>query len=50
MIGAGKSSLATILGEELQVPVYYESVEDNPVLPLFYKDPNKYALDRKSVV
>ena len=43
MIGAGKSSLATILGEELQVPVYYESVEDNPVLPLFYKDPNKYA-------
>ena len=36
MIGAGKSSLAKILGEELGTDVFYESVEDNPILPLFY--------------
>ena len=36
MIGAGKSSLAKILGEELGVDVFYESVDDNPILPLFY--------------
>lgn len=43
MIGSGKSTLSTILGNVLDVPVFYESVDDNPVLPLFYKDPNKYA-------
>lgn len=36
MIGAGKSSLAKLLGEELGTEVFYESVEDNPILPLFY--------------
>lgn len=36
MIGAGKSSLAKILGEEFGTEVFYESVEDNPILPLFY--------------
>ena len=36
MIGAGKSSLAKILGEELKTEVFYESVDDNPILPLFY--------------
>ena len=36
MIGAGKSSLAKILGEELGTEVFYESVDDNPILPLFY--------------
>lgn len=36
MIGAGKSSLARLLGEHLGSKVFYESVEDNPVLPLFY--------------
>ena len=36
MIGAGKSSLAAILGEELGVNVYYENVDHNPILPLFY--------------
>lgn len=42
-IGSGKSSLASMLGKELGTEVFYESVEDNPVLPLFYKDPSKYA-------
>lgn len=36
MIGAGKSSLAKLLGEELGTEVFYESVDDNPILPLFY--------------
>lgn len=36
MIGAGKSSLAKILGEEFGTEVFYESVDDNPILPLFY--------------
>lgn len=38
MIGAGKSTLATALGEELDVPVHYEPVSDNPYLEDFYKD------------
>ena len=36
MIGAGKSSLATMIGEHYGSKVFYESVEDNPILPLFY--------------
>ncbi|SES85923.1 deoxynucleoside kinase [[Clostridium] polysaccharolyticum] len=36
MIGAGKSSLAKLLGEHLGSEVFYESVDDNPILPLFY--------------
>lgn len=36
MIGAGKSSLAAILGEHFGTDVFYESVDDNPILPLFY--------------
>lgn len=36
MIGAGKSSLAKIIGEHFGTDVFYESVEDNPILPLFY--------------
>lgn len=42
-IGAGKSSLTAMLAEHLKSEAYYESVEDNEVLPLFYQDPNKYA-------
>lgn len=42
-IGAGKSSLTKMLAEELGAEAFYESVEDNQVLPLFYRDPQKYA-------
>ena len=42
-IGAGKSSLAKALGEHFGTEVFYESVDDNPVLDLYYKDPQKYA-------
>lgn len=37
IIGSGKSSLTEILSRELGSIPFYEPVEDNPVLPLFYK-------------
>lgn len=42
-IGAGKSSLTAMIAEHLNSEAFYESVDDNEVLPLFYQDPNKYA-------
>lgn len=42
-IGAGKSSLAKALGQHLGTEVYYEAVDNNPVLDLYYQDPKKYA-------
>lgn len=42
-IGAGKSSLTETLAEELNTQAFYESVDDNKVLPLFYENPQKYA-------
>lgn len=42
-IGAGKSSLAKALGEHLGTEVFYEAVDINPVLDLYYQDPKKYA-------
>lgn len=42
-IGAGKSTLAEIMSKELGTKAFYESVDDNEVLPLFYEDPQKYA-------
>jgi deoxyadenosine/deoxycytidine kinase len=38
MIGLGKSSVAEILGEHFKSDVFYESVDDNPILPLFYSE------------
>ena len=43
MIGAGKSTLATALGKHLDLPVYYEPVEDNEYLADFYRDTQRYA-------
>lgn len=37
VIGSGKSSLTKILSDELKTTPFFEPVEDNPVLPLFYK-------------
>ncbi|MBF7057741.1 deoxynucleoside kinase [Weissella confusa] len=42
-IGAGKTSLTTMLAEHLGSEAFYESVDDNPILPLFYENPKKYA-------
>jgi len=43
LIGAGKTTLATALGEHLGLPVYYEPVQDNEYLADFYRDPKTYA-------
>ena len=43
MIGAGKSTLATALGEHLGIDVYYEPVTDNEYLADFYRDTLKYS-------
>ena len=42
-IGAGKTSLPHLLAQHLDKPAFYESVEDNEILPLFYKNPKKYG-------
>lgn len=42
-IGAGKSSLTEMIANHLGSEAFYESVDNNEVLPLFYADPNKYA-------
>lgn len=44
-IGSGKTELATLLGDLLETPVFYEPVkqEENPILPLYYSDQKKYG-------
>jgi deoxyguanosine kinase len=41
-IGVGKTSLTTLLAEELEARLILERAEDNPFLPDFYKDPVRY--------
>ena len=36
MIGAGKTSVAKLLGDELGSDVFFEEVDNNPLLELFY--------------
>lgn len=38
MIGLGKTSVADLLGAHFGTEVFYESVDDNPILPLFYSE------------
>lgn len=47
IIGSGKSSLTEILSNELKSQPFYEPVDDNPVLPLFYKGNELAAAKRK---
>ena len=42
-IGAGKTTLANMLGETLQANVVVEQFEENPFLKDFYRDPDRYA-------
>lgn len=42
-IGVGKSSLATLLAEELGATTLLEEAESNPFLPKFYEDARKHA-------
>lgn len=43
LIGAGKTTLASALAKELNVPVFFEPVETNEYLADFYRDTSKYA-------
>ena len=42
-IGSGKTSLAKMLGEDMKASLILEEFADNPFLPKFYKNPEKYA-------
>lgn len=48
IIGSGKSSLTQILAQELGTKPFFEPVEDNPVLPLFYKG-NELAAKKRQM-
>ncbi|MBM7544455.1 deoxynucleoside kinase [Periweissella beninensis] len=43
MIGVGKTTLTGLIAEHFGTQAFYEPVGENPVLPLFYKDPKQYA-------
>lgn len=42
-IGAGKTTFAEMLAEDLEAKLILERFKDNPFLPQFYKDPKRYA-------
>ncbi len=43
VIGAGKTTLAQLLSERLNARLILEQFEENPFLPDFYKDQERYA-------
>ena len=42
-IGAGKTSLSRMLANELNGRLILEEFSDNPFLPFFYQNPERYA-------
>ena len=42
-IGAGKTTLSTMLANELNAKLVLEQFSDNPFLPKFYNDPERYS-------
>ncbi|MEO2058486.1 MAG: 2-amino-4-hydroxy-6-hydroxymethyldihydropteridine diphosphokinase [Mesonia sp.] len=42
-IGAGKTSLATMISQDFKAKIITERFKDNPFLPKFYKDQARYA-------
>lgn len=42
-IGAGKTTIARMLSESLNAKLVLEAFEENPFLPIFYKDPERFA-------
>ena len=42
-IGAGKTSLSTMISQQFNGKLILEQFEDNSFLPKFYKEPDKYA-------
>lgn len=47
MIGLGKTSVSEILADHFKTEVFYESVEDNPILPLFYTASEKEIQEKR---
>ncbi|HKI62931.1 MAG TPA: deoxynucleoside kinase [Mariprofundaceae bacterium] len=43
-IGVGKTTLATRLADRLASSAFYEQIDDNPFIELFYQDPSRHAL------
>ena len=43
-IGAGKTTLCQALARNYSCKLILETFADNPFLPLFYEDPERYAL------
>ncbi|GAB6091825.1 deoxynucleoside kinase [Furfurilactobacillus curtus] len=43
MIGVGKTTLTGLIADHLHTKAFFEPVGDNPVLPLYYKDPKQYG-------
>ena len=42
-IGAGKTTLAKMIAEEMNAKLVLEQFADNPFLPKFYSDPERYS-------
>lgn len=42
-IGAGKTTLATMLAQDLNAKLILEQFADNPFLPQFYQNPERYS-------
>ena len=43
-IGCGKTTLASLLADKFNVQLLSEKAEENPFLPRFYQDAQRYAL------
>lgn len=43
MIGVGKTTLTAKIADHFGTEAFFEPVGDNPVLPLYYKDPKNYG-------
>ncbi|MFC2113048.1 deoxynucleoside kinase, partial [Bacteroidota bacterium] len=42
-IGAGKTSLSSIIAEKYNARLILEQFAENPFLPKFYKDPERFS-------
>ena len=43
MLGVGKTTLTAKIADHLHTKAFFEPVGENPVLPLYYKDPKQYG-------
>ena len=47
-IGVGKTSLTSLLADEMEARLIHERAEDNPFLPDFYKDPVRFRFQTQT--